>query len=179
MTVSRHPVIKQPQQAAHDQSIYNTVRSIGVGTFLVYKTADQTAIASGATITFDAADYDPSGWFDLANEQWKPQQWGYYRLSSMIELATANIGTYKHYEVTLYKNGSAYTHMGHAQSMNPANNDDDLQLYGSVIVEAKPGDYFELKFFHNNGATNPTLPAPVAHEHNFFCGEFISFRGAE
>lgn len=174
MTNQRYPFLRDQQVNLANQLTYRMNNSHGVGTFLVYKNADQTNIASGDKITFPAEDYDVSGWFHVGSSAYEPKQSGYYAFFTNMAISTAALTANKHHSLHLYKNGAYYAVMGHAQV---AVNTDDLQLYGSVIVDADPGDYFEMYFFHNQ-AGNPTIRKPADHQENYFCGHFLGYRGA-
>lgn len=137
-----------------------------VGAFSAYRNA-AVSLATGATMVFDAEEFDPSSWFSVATGLYTPQVAGIYRLSwaintGAIMTADAAFGTF------LLKNGANHRRgqlmFQRATSTGPCS-------VGSALVQANgTTDNFGVAVEHGNGGSLALTPGIL---YSYFQGEFV------
>lgn len=67
------------------RSLREAAVSFGVGVFSAYRDGDQTITAGGnVVVQFNTVDYNPDGWYDVANYKFLPKKAGYYLFTAFI-----------------------------------------------------------------------------------------------
>lgn len=140
---------------------------LAAGCFSAYRNAAlNSPAASTAVITFDAEEFDVSGWYDTATGRFTPQSPGYYRLNAAVRLASVAAGT--GWRLQIAKNGTAFRELLGQYRVTTASQ--PISVGGSTIVQANgTTDYFTVILESTDGAQAIT----VAARYTYFQGELV------
>lgn len=138
------------------------------GSFSSYRNA-ALSLATGAVVTFDAEEWDVSGWHDITTNKGRftPLVAGYYRLSAGVRAGAALTTTAKFWAASIYKNGAS------AKLGDIATGSTGTAPQGIVdgIVKANgTTDYFEIVLAHNEVGS---IALTVGADQTYFQGELI------
>jgi hypothetical protein len=125
-----------------------------IGAFSAIKSGSQNDIPDqiDTKITFDAEEFDVSGWYDTTTSRYTPLQAGYYNLTAGIRITPAVAD--KFVIAKIYKNGTSAKRLLQGHTSNATG----FQGAGSATVFADGvDDYFEVYFFHNFGVATSDI----------------------
>lgn len=154
--------------AGADKEKLDGLSGQATGAFSAYKNTAQLDIPNATWVktTFDAEEYDTSGWYDVVNSRYVPQRAGRYRLSATVTITPASDGGA--FLAAIYKNGVGYKYL----VKNHTSRVDSVIAGGSVQVDANgTTDYFEVYVLHLFGTNTPDMNP--SNEFQIFQGEYI------
>lgn len=138
--------------------------------FSVTLSADQT-ITSGiyTKINFDTVVFDPEGYFDTVNYQYKPLVAGYYQVNVLVDVSGTNIGSVYG---GINKNGSEYAETTYFGSQIST-----VQILASTIIHLNGStDYIDFYAVGSTTSGNVIVAGgPGKESYCYFTGSLIRF----
>ena len=125
----------------------------GIGTFRAYKSAatQSITVATNTKITFDAEDWDFSGWYDPATSRFTPQRAGWYMIGMGIRYASGE--DTNRYDTWIAKNGTLTTIAATLDNRGASGTGQISQVGWAPVLFNGTSDFIEGAVFVSAGTT--------------------------